>query len=169
MVSSYSGLSFSSQISGSGDLSAFICHVSNEPSACLNICDSLRHGPLQRSQTWYPVGVLGPPCTRATADGADVVCNVSLFQNKVFMASFRVVSSLWKRKREGGRLGLKLSTRWNCWPWACRNACSTGIPERISLLLADLSYCLNILYFLTRFTPVVLYGLFVSDLMSGFL
>lgn len=49
MVSLYSQLSFSTQTSGSGYLSAFICNASKEPWACLNTCDSLRHGLLERS------------------------------------------------------------------------------------------------------------------------
>lgn len=43
-------LRFSSQASGSGDLSAVIGKAGHEPSAHFNIHDDLKHSPLQNSQ-----------------------------------------------------------------------------------------------------------------------
>lgn len=107
----------------------FICNGSNEPSACLNICDSLGHGSLKRSQAWYLVGFLGPPYTCATTDVVDAFCSINFCQVKVFTASFRVVSSLCKRKCVGDQLCLKLSTYWSCSLSSCNNICILGYQK----------------------------------------
>lgn len=52
-----------------------------------------------------------------------------------------------QRKVLEGQLHLKLSTQWIYQLWTCNSACSAGLSERISPLLANASYCLLSIFY----------------------